>query len=273
VFAYFTHLEVDPPGNAKAKLFNSVAQMVDLRIATAKMYALYLEQFGPTQQIHPPVERDKFTIPAQGSRSGSLVGGFSGYTYRNGRKGEGLAADLIKTSIGQKVSWRASGRGWPVPTRKYPWKAMPSFYQGLDILVCPASVEGVPLPPLEALSCGVSVVIPRGVGLLDELPHVKGIHHYERGNPRSLEAALVKAVKARGDVDREALRAVTKPYSIEAWCAEHLAAVKQLCGSVDGGLVEVKTKTPTPLIQNPEERPEPMEKGTKSKRGIYCVAF
>ena len=130
------------------------------------------------------------------------------------------------------------------------------------------------MPPLEALSCGVSVVVPVGVGLLDELPDTLGIHRYKRGDAAGLEQALAEAVKARGDVDRKALRAVTAPYSIKAWCKEHKAAVEKLCETVDGGLSDsYQIAVPSPQVEELEERPEPMEKGTESTRGIYCVAF
>jgi predicted O-methyltransferase YrrM len=105
---------------------------------------------------------------------------------------------------------------------------MPAFYQSLDILVVTATVEGVPMPPLEVLACGGSVVVPRGVGLLDELPDTLGIHRYERGSAKDAERALSEAIQARPGVNREALRAVTEPYTIEAWCEGHRAAFENL---------------------------------------------
>jgi glycosyltransferase involved in cell wall biosynthesis len=275
VAAYFTHYETDPPGNAKAKLFDKVAGQVDLRIATAKMYADYLDQFGPAVQVHPPVERDRFTIPKYGP-SRRLVAGFSGFSYRNGRKGEDLAAELVRSPVGQKLDWRASGRGWPVHTERLSWKQMPGFIQGLDILVCTSLVEGVPMPPLEALSCGVSIVVPREVGLLDELPDVLGIHRYKCGDVGSLIKALMKAIAVRGEVDREALRAVTEPYSIENWCAEHESAIGNLLNAVDGGMVSRRHQRSSAAQYRPAKiapRPDPVDRGTASTRGIYCVAF
>lgn len=275
VAAYFTHREEEPPGNAKAKLFDQVAQRVDLRVATARMYAQYLERFGPTVQIHPAVERERFVIPVRepGKR---LVAGFSGYTYRNKRKGEDLAQALLTTSVARKVDWRASGRGWPVRTERLSWREMAEFYQSLDILVCTSRVEGVPMPPLEALSCGVSIVIPRGVGLLDELPDVPGIHRYERGDVADMARALEQAVEMRRRVERETLRATTEPYTIENWCNEHRQALEKMVGvgAVDGGL---QAQAPPAVIIEEEEdklkRPDPVEHGTGSTRGIYCVAF
>jgi hypothetical protein len=217
--AYFTHKEENPPNNAKARLFDRVGGLVDLRIITALMYSEDLINFGDTVQINPPVERSSFVIPNRKNKK--MVAGFSGYTYSNKRKGERLAKAVINSDPGKKLEWRASGRGWPVLTKKYPWRDLPGFYQSLDILVVTASVEGVPMPPLEILSCGGSVVIPRGVGLLDELPDLVGIHRYKKGDEKSLSRALSEAMEARSRVDREALRDVTAPYSILAWCEQH----------------------------------------------------
>ena len=223
--AYFTHREVEPKGNGKAKLYDAIAQRVSLRIATAAMYAEPLSEVGPTTQVAPPVERGRFVIPKGHT---GLVCGFSGYTYSNKRKGEDMARRLIESKAGRRAEWRASGRGWPVPTKRYPWKEMPGFYGSLDVLVVTSRVEGVPMPPLECLSCGVSVVVPRGVGLLDELPDMAGIHRYKRGDAKDCVRALEEALAQRGAVDRKALRAVTEPYSVTAWCEQHRQALEDV---------------------------------------------
>lgn len=229
--AYFTHREEYPPGNAKAKQFDSVAGMVDFRIATAEMYANQLIEYGDTVQIYPPVEREKFIIP-KSKKNKRIVAGFSGYTYPNKRKGEDLARALISSPAGKSVSWMASGRGWPVKTIKYKWSEMDRFYQALDILLITATVEGVPMPPLEALSCGVSVVIPRAVGLLDEIPDRIGVHRYERGNIKSMLAAFQAAIDQRSGVDRGELRSLTERFSVVNWCENHRYYFEEL---IDNG--------------------------------------
>jgi len=284
VAAYFTHREEEPPHNPKAALFDSVARRVQLRIATAARYARYLRRFGTTVQIDAPVERDRFVIAKRG-RSRRPVCGFSGYTYRNKRKGEDLVRGIVASPIGRRVEWRASGRGWPVPTRRYPWKAMPSFYQSLDVLVVTSRVEGVPMPPLEAMSCGASVVAPRGVGLLDELPDVQGLYRYKRGDLGSLLKALERAVAERGDVDREGLRAATEPYSVEAWCEQHREAFMELIDGPTAGLERDAESAENAEISEISVGFEPVEldaedaesaeaeEERKGGRGIYVVAF
>lgn len=221
--ALFTHREEEPPGNAKARFYDAIAPKVDLRVAMCQLYAEPLRAFGPTIQPPLPVEQDRFVLADHAPRARPLVG-FSGYTYRNGRKGEDLARALVTSPVGRRVEWTASGRGWPIAAGRYTWQDMPRFYQTLDVLVCPSRVEGGPMPVLEALACGVPVVVPRRVGLLDELPDVPGLCRYERGDHASLMHALECAAFPEAVVDREQLRHAIAAHTVEAWCAAHLAA-------------------------------------------------
>jgi len=233
VAAYFTHREEQPPGNHKAQVFDGVARQVQLRVATCGKYAKALRKVGPTLQASAPLDRELFCVQgrSQGKRhQGRPVVGLSGYTYPNRRKGEDLVRAMLKAPIAGRVEWRASGRGWPVPTVRYQWQEMGSFYRGLDVLVCPSRVEGIPMPPLEALACGVRVVIPRGVGLLDELMQIEGVHRYKRGDAQAMIAALEKAAFPKRKADREALAAVVAPYSVEAWCEDHRRGFAEVFG-------------------------------------------
>jgi glycosyltransferase involved in cell wall biosynthesis len=203
------------------------------------MSALYggmVEQYGPTIQPPLPVERERFTPPKSPRGRGELVVGLSGYTYANHRKGEDLVRGIVASKVGQRVTWMASGRGWPVETRRYSWADMPEFYQGLDVLVCPSRVEGGPLPVLEALACGVSVVVPSGVGIIDELPEIDWIYRYERGDLETMTMALERAVEMRGKVKRDALREAVAGHSVEAFVEAHREGFELLMdGGVDAG--------------------------------------
>ena len=269
VAAYFTHREEQPLKNAKARLFDRMAQRVDLRVMMSRIYGDMVVEHGPTIQPPLPVEQDRFTIDKapKGTRP---VFGLSGYTYSNHRKGEDLVRGMLESLIAQKVDWRASGRGWPVPTKRHQWADMPRFYQSLDVLVCPSRVEGGPMPVLEALACGVRVVVPIGVGIIDELPDVPGIYRYERGDLPSLLGAMEYAAEG-GDVDREALRDAVAEYTVEGFCREHEQGIAQLVhGGAHAGLAS-ETVTDSEPVVIPEV--EPTEQGTGSSRGIYCVAF
>jgi hypothetical protein len=267
--AYFTHKEEEPAGNAKARLFDKVASQVSLRLAMCRFYAEPLCRFGPTVTPPLPVERERFAIASRKPGRRPVVG-LSGYTYANHRKGEDLIGGMLRSAVAQRVEWRASGRGWPVPTKRYTWAEMPSFYQGLDVLVCPSRVEGGPMPVLEALACGVAVVIPRGVGILDELPDVPGIHRYERGDLPTLLAALARAVDPAEPVDREQLRESVAAHSTDAFVEAHRLAFDEAFGSDHAGIAATAAE---PIRVRTVESAESVARGTGSTRGIYCVAF
>ncbi len=221
VASLFTHREEDPGLVAKARLFDEVARQVDLRVSMCRLYAEQLQAIGPTIQPPLPVERGRFTIADKLRRSRPVVG-VSGFVAPGGRKGEQLISRCVRDVPG--VDWTACGKGWSIRPRRCAWSEMPRFYQGLDVLLCPSLVEGGPMPVLEALSCGVRVVIPRGVGILDELPLTAGIHRYPRGDAAGLAAALKAAAFPEAQVSREALRATTERFTVEAWCSAHAAA-------------------------------------------------
>jgi hypothetical protein len=273
VGAYLTHREENESG--KSHLFDQVAQRVNVRVVTCALYGRMVEKWGATVQAAAPLERERFTLTPR-KRPARPVVGLSGYTYMNKRKGEDLIRAALASKVGQKCEWRGSGRGWPVPTQRYSWAQMPGFYQGLDVLVVASRVEGIPMPPLEALACGVQVVVPRGVGILDELPNVPGIWRYEKGNAGELVAALERAVECKAD--REQLRAVTQRYSVEQWCQDVEKAMESAVegnDKIDAGFDE-STAVAAPPVELPRSTPKaknPRKAGTGSTRGIYCVAF
>jgi len=284
VAANFTHREEEPPNNAKSRAFDAVAKRVQLRTAWAHMYVDQLAEHGPTYKCSPALEREHFTPGVKKPTSGRVICGFSGYTYANHRKGEDLVRGIVSSAIGSQVEWRASGRGWPVATKMYSWAQMPEFYRSLDVLVIPSRVEGIPMPPLEALCCGTSVVIPSCVGLLDELPAIRGIYRYERGDLATLLQALEQAVEERGQVEPEQLRQATAQWSVEQWCQDHVKAFAAAFGVGDQPVVKAtaKTKKAPPskgslrATKPPPERggyTPPPKREPKGKRGIYIVAY
>lgn len=237
--AWFTHY--DAANAAKAKLWDFAAAHVDLRTVTAEQYALLLRPLGQTVTVLPPVELDRFT-PREPRETDRPIVGVSGYVYGDDRKGESLVAKLAQSKLAESVELRACGRGWPIPTRSYSWPQMHEYYRSLDVYLCTALIEGVPMPPLEAMACGIPVVIPRGVGLLDELPSVENMYRYDAGDYQSMEAALERAVDAarRGPlgVNVESLRGVAARFTLERWAEGHREAFEQL--------LHPKAATPAP---------------------------
>ena len=259
--AWFTHLEKGH--QLKEKWWRQAGKGVDLRLTSARMYADDLSQYGPTKQVRPPVDRNKFTIVMDRVRESVPIVGLSGFIpkVRNqklgkSRKGESLVARLAQSDFGKgKMRLVASGQGWPV--RRQSMRTvdqLPAFFQGLDVFLCTSLIEGIPMPPLEALSCGVPVVIPRGVGLLDELPQVPGIWRFDRGDyggmVKALQAALEWLPEMRDD-DRAALRSCTADFTPENWAGD----IKR---AIEGLLLDV---------------PAEVEVKAAGRRGVYYVAY
>lgn len=253
--AYLTHLEdASAAESAKVRLFHNAASHSDLRVAMNEHLRAQVERaHGPTLRFPLPLERDRFARGA-GTTMGALthapVVGFSGFRYKSGRKGEDLAGQLVQDF--DNLSYMASGRGWPCKTTLYRWEDMPSFYRGLDIFVCTSLVEGGPMTTLEALACGVPVVIPRDVGIHNELPDTHGIYRYPKGSYKGLKQAMRAALGDLGSHDPEELRAATQPHGVQAWCAANQAAFEHFLYDKAGlGPLELR----------------------EGNRGIYMVAF
>ncbi len=66
---------------------------------------------------------------------------------------------------------------------------MPGFYRGLDLLIHPSyDEEGFPLPPLEAMACGVPAAVS-AIGYTRSLPE-DAVHRFEPGEPAAVAEAL-----------------------------------------------------------------------------------
>lgn len=220
--AYFSHL--DTANKGKEQMWHEAAKLVDVCVTTAKIY----NQYCPPEKVyqaHPPVDTNKFVI-AKSPKGKKPVVGTMGFVYGDGRKGEYLFEQFSKHKVANNITLRATGRGWTgVKCEYHDWKDIQKFYQELDILLCPSLFEGVPMPPLEALACGVKIVVPSGVGLIDELPDTNGIYRYECGNLDAMAKAVEIAISDKR-VDREGLRdIVLNNYTVAHWANDHLKMV------------------------------------------------
>ncbi len=211
--AWFTHLEEDEKSqhpNSKTRRWDWVAKVVDLRLVQAQKYGRLLEKNGPTKQILTPVNTRQF-------KPRPLRVGVAGRVYSHpSRKGEDLVGRLHKSGLFEVV---ASGSGWPCPTRMYDWNQMQTFYQGLDVFVITSKVEGGPDTVLEALACGIPVIGPRDVGMLDEFQ----ILTYDKGDYQSLLARL-KAI----DMARKKRAQAVAHRTEQFWARQHLDAARSL---------------------------------------------
>jgi hypothetical protein len=244
--AYFSHYEED--NEHKTDLWQRFAPAVDLRIVTAQLYGEQVKQFGPTVLARPAV--DSQFVPASAKQNSRTVGVSGVISKRSKRKGEDLVFCLAKERGDLQV--KASGAGWrEISTTFYDWIDMHTFYQSLDVFLCTSTIEGVPMTTLEALACGVPVVIPLGVGLHDELPIMEGIYHYEAGNYAAMTQALDLALRHGGGAGD--LRQAVQSYNAHNWYMDHERAFENLLYSV-------------PLAS-------PAPKWSAANAGLYVVAY
>ena len=258
--AYFSHYEPDSP--FKAHWWGDASNAVDGCILTARKYDIMLPSHTPKFFVRPPVDANLFTLRIDPSRIENIKPriGVSGFVdKRSFRKNDSLIK-LLAEKYSDRYEIVGCGVGWSVPTKYYEYKDLPAFYHSLDLLLCPSSIEGIPMPPLEVLACGVPIVIPNSVGLLDDLPVMAGITRYTSGNFRMMVEAIEKSLIT--DYDPRALRKViTDIYTPSHWCADHENAFAEL----------LKSKSRSKTITAKEKRER--ESDRHGSRGVYYVAF
>ena len=253
LISYFTHVE---PG-AKEALYNKVAGKVQLRIAMNYGQLAHLRTFGPSITLPLPIDLNKFTLRSGKTISTKPTIGVSGYIYRSGRKGLDLLTAAMQ-EFSTRAVFKGSGKGWPCPTKFYAWKDMQTYYQHLDIFLCTSLLEGGPMTTLEALACGVPVIIPAEIGIHPQLPFIPGIYRYIVGNYDSMASAMAQALHEVGDTDRQALRNAVSPHCVKAFVEGHEEAVDFYFGK--------KAQAPK-IVQTS------VQKHVLEESGIYIVAF
>jgi glycosyltransferase involved in cell wall biosynthesis len=208
--AWFTHKE--ERARKKAESWNVAAKAVSLRVAMSKKYERELARFGPSVTLPVPIDVHKFT-PRK------LRVGVAGVVYSTGRKGEELVRKLHQSGEFEVVG---AGKGWPCPTKFYPWDRMQAFYQSLDVFLVTSEVEGGPVTMLEALACGVPVLAPSGVGFVDEFD----VMLYTRGNYTS----MVKRLRTLS-IGKQARRKQVVHRTARNYAQAHLETFEALCAA------------------------------------------
>lgn len=162
--------------------------------------------------------------------------GTNGFTYTGGRKGENLFEKLSKSELAkERLKLVASGRGWKGATVKgYAWDEMQDFYKKLNIYLSTSLIEGIGFGVLEALACGIPVIIPKGVGVYDELPNAENIYRYETGDYDSMLVEIERCIEDldKGALNRESLRSATAKFTMNSWINEHQQAFENLLHGV-----------------------------------------
>lgn len=244
--AYFSHYETGTP--YKEYWWTTAKDLVRIKTVTADQYGRTLSGMivkfnAPIDPMYQVIDRKAHKVPRIG---------IAGFVDRSGRKGEKLLARLAGDLDGQ-VEIVASGRGWPAKTVTHKTEEMPGWYNGLDYYVCTSLIEGVPMPPLEALACGVPIIIPEGVGMLDELPIATGIYRYTAGDYDSFLSVVTAALSDKRKANREDLHSLVAHMTPENYALQHERGFKQI---LDGGKAAVH-----------------VESDRHGQRGIYLVAF
>ncbi len=158
---FFTH----PEG---PEFFN-IAKKMQIKISMAERYSTLINAYT----IKPGV--DSIFKP-------KLLLGVVGRSYPSGRKGENLLTSIEKLPYIeiQKFSTERIKKD-----SEY-LENLRNFYYRIDALLITSSVEGGPIPAIEALACGTKVIAPNKLGNIENLP----ISLYENSNVESLKQLL-----------------------------------------------------------------------------------
>ncbi len=252
--AYFSHFEPESP--YKKFWWEMASPLVRIKTVTAAQYGAILP--GQVVKVTPPVD-PMFEIRDRKANKLPTIG-VSGFVAPGGRKGEKLVARLAGDLEG-RAEIVASGQGWPARKVNDTLAGLPAFYNLLDLYLCTSLIEGIPMPPLEALACGVPVVIPAGVGMLDELQG-PGVYRYQAGDYAGLKQAAELALAERSALDREALRQTVAGFTPAAWCKSHADGFAAAMGAP----VTAATRAEQHIYAS-------VSTDRHGSRGVYFVAY
>ena len=213
---WFTHYEQGTTW--KMEKWQDAATFIDAPLVTAPMYCDILDR---AQVITPGIDRDRF-VPIKHDVGEKPVVGTAGVGQP--RKGPKLIIDLFYANIPLELN--IAGAAWPFAHTVVANKIMPKWYANLDVYICTSSIEGIPAPVLEALSCDVKIVIPNGVGICDQLPEMEGIRHYQKNNGADMIRAINQVLDDKPS--EGSLRDVTSGYAIDDWCYSNKLAMEAL---------------------------------------------
>jgi glycosyltransferase involved in cell wall biosynthesis len=224
--AWFTHKDTT---DSKLRSWDLASRLADLRITTCPHWTGELALKGRVGIVHLGIDLQLFT--PSGRTVEKAIVGTSGIVYGGGRKGEWLFEALQETD--PDLTLRAIGQGWDrnVSAGWLQREDVPDFYRSLNVYVCTSLIDAGPSGPLEALACSTKVVVPYHVGLMDQLPDIRGIHRYIPGNLGSMRMAIREALNA--DPVPGILRASVLKYSYDNWAESNMAVMNGL-GDIHG---------------------------------------
>ena len=159
------------------------ARDLDFSVCMSKIYADWLQAQSIKTVVHIPTGFDSYRYRPQ------LVLGIVGL-LEHPRKGKHLV-DRVRMLPFADVR---------VTDGLISDAQLRDFYQAVDYLLIPATVEGGPLSLLEGLGMGKSIIAPEGVGMVPEFPESTAIRRYPTGDGDALVRLLTECYheKCRG---------------------------------------------------------------------------
>ena len=205
IVANFTHY--DP--NLHSDKFKEVAHKCDHCTAVSNETANILMDMG--------ISQDKITVipvGADNSFQPKLTLGIIGRVYKGGRKGEHLLKGLLEDlELMKGIQIIATNNTWGVPIRKF--EEMQDFYSSIDYLLVTSTIEGGPVPFMEALACGTMAIAPP-IGVIPDFPHIE----YETGNLESLKN-VIRELKQDFFVRKNSIANKISYLDWNNWAIEH----------------------------------------------------
>jgi hypothetical protein len=160
--AFFTHCEDEAQ-------FLEHARSADFCVCMSRLYADWLTARGVGAVTHIPMGFDSLRYRPR------LVLGVVGL-LDHPRKGRRLVERLRELPFVEVI----------VTEGRLSEQELPDFYQRLDYVLIPATLEGGPMSLLEGLAMGKPVIAPEGVGLMPEFRESPHIRRYAAGDADAL---------------------------------------------------------------------------------------
>lgn len=189
--------------------FYEIAKKTDWIICQSNQYAEELRNMGCRATMIIPGIDDIFKP--------KLVLGIVGRKYDGTRKGAALVEKIRKLDF---ISLKFTHHSWEGDDIEF--KNLPDFYNNIDYLLVPSSLEGGPIPVGEAIKCGKKVVAPLTVGNINEFK--SQIIPYCADDVNSLVTILRTTYESRKLVAQE-----VEPLTWERFASLHKIIFKNLC--------------------------------------------
>jgi hypothetical protein len=163
---FFTHYD-------GAHQFLERARRLDFCVCMSRTYADWLAAQGVSHVAHIPMGFDFYRYRPR------LLLGVAG-KLDHPRKGRHLVEHLRRLPFVEVLASEGS----------VPEERLRDFYQRVDYVLIPATVEGGPMSLLEGLAMGKPVIAPEGVGMVPEFSPEAGLLLYPAGDRTALERVV-----------------------------------------------------------------------------------